>query len=76
VVDDGRNGILVPVHDAAALARALGALGDDPDRRMAMARAARVVAEDRFDERDVVRRVLDTYREVADRKQLALPGWA
>lgn len=75
VVDDGRNGLLVPVRDAHALAAALATLGDDDERRAAMARAARAMAEERFDERDVVARVLDTYREVAAHKQVPLAGF-
>jgi glycosyltransferase involved in cell wall biosynthesis len=76
VVDNGRNGLLVPVRDATALVAALRSLGDDEVRRSAMALAARAIAEERFDERDVVNRVLDTYCEVAARKQVALSGFA
>ncbi|HEY3672827.1 MAG TPA: glycosyltransferase family 4 protein [Acidimicrobiia bacterium] len=75
VVDDGRNGLLVPVRDATRLAAALTTLGDDGERRAAMARAARTIAQERFDERDVVTRVLDTYRDVAARKQVALSAF-
>lgn len=73
VVDDGRTGLLVPVRAPSALATAIAALGGDPGRRRVMSAAARAVAEDRFDERQVVERVLDTYRDVADRKGLDLP---
>jgi glycosyltransferase involved in cell wall biosynthesis len=38
---DKRTGILVPQGDAAALAAAMSALIDDPDRRQALGRAAR-----------------------------------
>ncbi len=37
-VEDGRNGLVVPPHDPAALAAALIELHDNPDRRQAMAR--------------------------------------
>jgi glycosyltransferase involved in cell wall biosynthesis len=37
-VEDGRNGLLVPPHDARALASAITTLHDNPDRRQAMAR--------------------------------------
>jgi glycosyltransferase involved in cell wall biosynthesis len=37
-VEDGRNGLLVPPHDASALAAAITALHDSPERRQAMAR--------------------------------------
>jgi glycosyltransferase involved in cell wall biosynthesis len=70
VVDDGRTGLLVPLRDPAALAAAFTRLGADPERRRSMGDAARTRARDRFDERTVVSIVMDTYREVAERKGL------
>jgi glycosyltransferase involved in cell wall biosynthesis len=70
VVDHGVTGLLVPVRDGAALADAIRALGDDSDRRAAMATAAVERAAATFDERRVVDIVLDTYRRVAGRKRL------
>lgn len=43
------TGLLVPERDPAALADALGALLDDPARRVRLARAARRLVEQRFD---------------------------
>ena len=74
VVEPGVNGLLVPVGAPAALARALDTLGDDHERRAHFATTARVIARERFDERDVVRRVLGAYRDVASRKRLRLKG--
>ena len=37
-VEDGRNGLVVPPHDAGALAAAIKALHDSPERRQAMGR--------------------------------------
>jgi glycosyltransferase involved in cell wall biosynthesis len=37
-VEDGRNGLVVPPHDAGALAAALKTLHDSPERRQAMGR--------------------------------------
>jgi len=37
-VEDGRNGLLVPPHDVKALAAAITALYDSPERRQAMGR--------------------------------------
>jgi glycosyltransferase involved in cell wall biosynthesis/FMN phosphatase YigB (HAD superfamily) len=70
VVDHDVNGLLVPVRDAAALAGAITALGDDPGRRRRMGEAAVERARASFDERRVVDIVLDTYRRVAGRKRL------
>ena len=72
VVDDAVNGLLVRASDAAALADAIERLGDDPGLRAAMGAASRARARERFDETAVVRRVLDTYGEVAARKGLDL----
>ena len=68
VVDDGINGVLVPVGDPVALAAAVRALGDDPERLHAAGAAGRTIAIERFDERRCVQIVLDTYRDVAARK--------
>ena len=68
VVEHGRTGTVVPVHDACALAQAISTLGSDPDLRSRMGLAGRERALTEFDEERVVARVLDTYREVAMRK--------
>jgi glycosyltransferase involved in cell wall biosynthesis len=68
VVDDGVNGFLVPPGDALALAEAIRKLGEHPVLRESMGGAGRDRAMDRFDEREVVRRVVETYRRVAARK--------
>lgn len=68
VVDHDVTGLLVPVRDGAALAEAIVALGEDADRREAMGKAAVERAQEQFDERQVVRIVLDTYRQVAARR--------
>jgi glycosyltransferase involved in cell wall biosynthesis len=49
VVEDGRNGILIPPGDAGALTGAIQYLLDDPERYLEMSRYARVSAENRFD---------------------------
>ena len=63
-VTDGHNGILVERGDVAGLANALSALLTDPAMRQRMGRAGRAMAMDRFDERVVFTRVLDTYDEL------------
>jgi glycosyltransferase involved in cell wall biosynthesis len=50
-------------------------LVDDGDMRTRMGKAARQRAEAHFDERRVVDIVLETYRDVAFRKGLTLPGF-
>ena len=65
VVDDGATGLLVPVGDVASLTRALRTLADAPSLRRSMGAAARRRAEDRFDEDEVVRIVLEVYDELS-----------
>ena len=68
VVDHGVNGLLVPVADRDALARAIRQLGDDDLGRRAMGEAGRRKAARSFDENHVVDVVLDSYRRVARAK--------
>ncbi len=72
VVEDGVTGRLIPVRDAGALREAIVALARDPARRREMGQAAAAKARREFDERDVVRRVMDCYAQVAARKGLTL----
>lgn len=61
VVEDGKNGLLVPVHDPEALASALGHLIRDPELRARMGAAARAKAESEFAEEHVVEQTLALY---------------
>jgi phosphatidylinositol alpha-mannosyltransferase len=62
VARDGQDSVLVPVGDAVALGEALRSLAFDPDRRSAMAEAARERA-DRFAWPAVAREVAEVYEE-------------
>ncbi len=66
VVDDDVTGLLVPVHDAAALALAIVALAADPARRSDMGARGRTKAEAEFDDRVVIGRTLDAYRSLPE----------
>lgn len=70
VVDEGVNGTLVPVLDPAALAAAIGRLGEDDVVRRSMGEASRRIALERFDERRVVDIVMEAYRRGLSRKGL------
>ena len=60
VLDGGRAGVLFPTGDADALTKVLAELLDDPDRRTALAAAARVAVK-AFDWPSVAKRVLEVY---------------
>lgn len=64
-IEPGVTGLLVPVHDAAALAAAVQRLADDVALRQAMGLAGRNLAEREFDIRLVVRRHLEIYQALA-----------
>jgi glycosyltransferase involved in cell wall biosynthesis len=64
VVRHGVDGLLVPARDAAALARAIATLQDDPELRRRLADAARLRATTEFDERKIIAATLSVYREL------------
>ena len=71
VVDPGANGLLVPVQDPGALARAVAEIGRTPSAAHALGQAGRARAlAARSTSAAVVDIVLDTYRDVAARKGL------
>ena len=59
VVDDGVNGYLVPIENAAALAKAIREVLDDDDLSREMGRASRQKVEREFDEFIVIKRVFN-----------------
>ena len=65
VVDQGVNGILVPVKNAAALSEAMMCMLEDPGRRRKMGLAGREKIVREFDEAIVIARCLDVYRRTA-----------
>jgi ribosomal protein S18 acetylase RimI-like enzyme len=67
VIRDGREGFLVPVRDPDALAAALIGLLRNPELRAGLGHAARLRAEERFDERRVASLVVDATTRLAGR---------
>jgi len=61
LVEDGVTGFVVPPNDPGAIRAALRMLIDDPARRDAMGRAARLSVERRFTWEAVARRCLEAY---------------
>ena len=73
-VDDGRTGLVVPPRDTGALAAAVGDLLLDHDRRLAMGRSARVLAEERFDMHAWARSLRREYERALSRRSSARPA--
>ncbi|WAW09111.1 glycosyltransferase family 4 protein [Oxalobacter vibrioformis] len=67
VVDDGKNGFLVPVRDVASLANALKKLILDSGMRQRMGAYSRKKAEAEFSSGQVIRETLAVYSQLVDR---------
>ena len=63
VVEHDVSGLLVPVRRPDVLAEAIRRLGEEPELRRAMSEASRRIARERFDEQQVVRVVMEAYRD-------------
>jgi glycosyltransferase involved in cell wall biosynthesis len=59
----GQTGLLVPVRDATALARAIKELAEDPERRLAMGQAGRLRAVASFRQEIIEAQTLAVYRQ-------------
>jgi glycosyltransferase involved in cell wall biosynthesis len=70
-VRHGDNGLLVPARDAAALARAIGRLLEDPRERERMGARGRERAEEEFSQERVIRETLAVYDELLKRGRSA-----
>jgi glycosyltransferase involved in cell wall biosynthesis len=65
IVQDGRNGLLVPPGDAAALAAAIGGMMEDPARARALGLQGRDDAAARFSWDAIADRLAEIYHRVA-----------
>jgi glycosyltransferase involved in cell wall biosynthesis len=64
VVRDGENGLLVPVRDPEALARAIITLLNDPPLRARMGARGRAIVVEEFSQEKVLGETLSVYREL------------
>jgi glycosyltransferase involved in cell wall biosynthesis len=74
IVRHGRNGFLVPVRNARALAEAIRLLLASPSLRQQFGRAGRLMAELEFAEDLVVERTLAVYRELLGTRRPVAPA--
>lgn len=62
-VDEGINGLKVPIKDVPSLAKAIEKLISNPDRIITMGQASRVKAEKEFDINAVINKHLEIYNQ-------------
>jgi glycosyltransferase involved in cell wall biosynthesis len=65
-VDEGVNGLKVPVKSTSELAIAISKLVEDANLRMLMGTASRLKAEKEFDQRAVVKKHIEIYENLLD----------
>lgn len=64
VVEEGKTGFLVPPRDSIALAERILTLVQDRKLRLDMGRQGRVLAVRKFDQRPIIDRTIELYRQV------------
>ena len=65
LIEGGREGLLVPPHDPAAMAAAILGLLGDPERRSRLGTAGRAAVYPKYDASNLLPRIERLYREVA-----------
>ncbi len=64
IVEDGKNGLVIPSKDASALYEAMLRMVQDDDLRQALVANARAMIADRFEESFVKKCLLDFYHDI------------
>ncbi len=72
-VEDGQNGLLVPLGDVNALAMAILDLLNDKDKAHEMGETGRKIAEERFNEQLVFAKVKNEYAQLSQEKGFRIP---
>jgi glycosyltransferase involved in cell wall biosynthesis len=68
-VRDGWNGFLIPPRDSQAIARALEALLEAPERRREMGRNSLQLVQERFELSIVAREYAEVYRDALEQSE-------
>ena len=71
VIENGRNGLLVPPHDPQLLSKAIIQLLSDKDRLLKMGKESRQIAIDQFSIEKINRMTLDVYKIYNNGKTLS-----
>jgi glycosyltransferase involved in cell wall biosynthesis len=74
-IEDGVSGLLVPPRDPASLARAIGALLEDPQRARALGAAARRRVTERFSDTHMVRQTERFYLSLLEARREGARWW-
>jgi len=64
LVEPGKTGILIPVRNVMALHKAVLWMGAHPDEMRRMGKAARTVAQERFDHTKMVQKLMDVHESL------------
>lgn len=64
LIADGENGLVVPMRDTGAMAKAIARLMDDPELRAGMSRAALAIFEEKFTGQAFARNLEEIYCEI------------
>ena len=73
-VEQGRNGVLVPLGDVESLKTAIMDILSDPEKARSMGEVGRAMALERFEERKVFKRVKDEYARLLREKGFEVPS--
>lgn len=74
LIREGENGLLCENHNAAALARCIVALADDPEKRRAMGKSGKQFVDTHFSAEGMARKIEAEYTALAEEKHRVKSG--
>jgi len=66
IVENGRNGLLIPVQDAGSLLKAVQWMSSHPEERIEMGEQARKTVLDRYDHNKLIEKLICVHRSLID----------
>jgi glycosyltransferase involved in cell wall biosynthesis len=64
IVENGKNGLIVPVRDSKALHDAVIWMHNNPESRTEMGKQARITVLERYDHRLLIEQLIDIHRSL------------